>query len=285
MKTRILMVVMSLFMTVFSFAANELTPEQKVFQNSMKKFLREEGFSPTVDDVNSLTFKKEGELYWIDLGDSNPFYVEFHRIGFKCENSNRNYVLQACNEANRQVRCVKSFLGETSVSLVIESFCHSVEEFKYTFYKSLKELDKAYNIVRETYSNLDNGSSSYSQPFDISKIEVANVDKDNNIINGYGTTIYDFQTKYIKPWITVDVKTEGNYDIYVKFYSPKGLSSASDSPDGYTYKSTINMTSGSHTYTLYGWGSENKGNWSMGRYRLEFYYNGQRIAQKEFDIK
>ena len=285
MKTRILMVVMSLFMTVFSFAANELTPEQKVFQSSMKKFLREEGFSPTVDDVNSLTFKKEGELYWIDLGDSNPFYVEFHRICFKCENSNRNYVLQACNEANRQVRCVKSFLGETSVSLVIESFCHSVEEFKYTFYKSLKELDKAYNIVRETYSNLDNGSSSYSQPFDISKIEVANVDKDNNIINGYGTTIYDFQTKYIKPRITVDVKTEGNYDIYVKFYSPKGLSSASDSPDGYTYKSTINMTSGSHTYTLYGWGSENKGNWSMGRYRLEFYYNGQRIAQKEFDIK
>lgn len=180
---------------------------------------------------------------------------------------------------------MKSFLGETSVSLVIESFCHSVEEFKYTFYKSLKELDKAYNIVRETYSNLDNGSSSYSQPFDISKIEVANVDKDNNIINGYGTTIYDFQTKYIKPRITVDVKTEGNYDIYVKFYSPKGLSSASDSPDGYTYKSTINMTSGSHTYTLYGWGSENKGNWSMGRYRLEFYYNGQRIAQKEFDIK
>lgn len=132
---------------------------------------------------------------------------------------------------------------------------------------------------------MDNGSSSYSQPFDISKIEVANVDKDNNIINGYGTTIYDFQTKYIKPRITVDVKTEGNYDIYVKFYSPKGLSSASDSPDGYTYKSTINMTSGSHTYTLYGWGSENKGNWSMGRYRLEFYYNGQRIAQKEFDIK
>ena len=63
---------MSLFMTVFSFAGNELTPEQKAFQNSMKKFLHEEGFSPTVDDVNSLTFKKEGELYWIDLGDSNP---------------------------------------------------------------------------------------------------------------------------------------------------------------------------------------------------------------------
>ena len=32
--------VMSLFMTVFSFAANELTPEQKAFQNSMKKFFR-----------------------------------------------------------------------------------------------------------------------------------------------------------------------------------------------------------------------------------------------------
>lgn len=154
MKRNVLLIFL-FAISVLPTASRELTPEQKAFRSSIMSFIREEGFSPSIDEDNSLAFKKEGELYWIDIADGSPFYIEFHRIGLKCNDANKNLVLQSCNEANKKVKCVKAIMGETSVSLVIELFCHSVEEFKYTFYKSLKELDNAYSTVKEYYNMMD----------------------------------------------------------------------------------------------------------------------------------
>ena len=96
MKRNILLVLISL--TTLLVFSRELTPEQEAFRSSIMSFIREEGFSPSIDEDNSLTFKKEGELYWIDVADSSPFYVEFHRNGFKCTDANKSIVLQSCNE-------------------------------------------------------------------------------------------------------------------------------------------------------------------------------------------
>ena len=265
--------------------SRELTPEQKAFRSSIMSFIREEGFSPSIDEDNSLTFKKEGELYWIDIADSSPFYIEFHRSGLKCSDANKNLVLQSCNEANKKVRCVKAIMGETSVSLAIELFCHSAEEFKYTFYKSLKELDNAYSTIKEYYNKMDDDSTS-SLPFSFSSCEVANVDTDGNIITDYEQTIYDFKTRYLKPRITVNVRTAGTYDIYVKLFTPSGtLATGSSSPSGYSYKHSVTMTSGVHSYGLSGWGSNTAGHWKEGNYRFEFYYNGTLIGKKNFSVK
>ena len=283
MKRNILLVLISL--TTLLVFSRELTPEQEAFRSSIMSFIREEGFSPSIDEDNSLTFKKEGELYWIDVADSSPFYVEFHRNGFKCTDANKSIVLQSCNETNRLVRCVKAIMGETTVSLVIELFCHSAEEFKYTFYKSLKELDNAYSTIKEYYNKMDDDSTS-SLPFSYSSCEVANVDTDGNIITDYGKTIFDFKTRYLKPKITVNVRTEGTYDIYVKLFTPSGLlSTGNNSPSGYSYKHSVKMTSGVHSYELSGWGSNTDGHWKEGSYRFEFYYNGTLIGEKSFSVK
>jgi len=274
-------IMMLLFACNCALHASDLTPAQKAFQNSIMSFLKEEGFSPSVDDDNSLTFKKEGELYWIDIADNSPFYVEFHRNGFNCTDANMSAVILACNKSNKQTKCVKTIANDNSVSIVIEMYCHSAEEFKYIFYKSLKELDTAYNATKEYYNEF-NGKESTA--FSISETEVANTDTDNNIISSWNTTIYDFKTKYITPRITVNVKKSGTYNIYVKFITPTGLSTGSSSPSGYSYKSSIKMEAGTHTYTLSGWGSNTAGHWKKGNYRFEFYYEGNLIGKKEFKV-
>lgn len=265
--------------------ASEAASEQDSFRSSIMSFLREEGFSPSIDDDNSITFKKEGELYWIDVSESSPFYVEFHRNGFNCEDADMNLVLKSCNEANKKVKCVKAFMGTSSVTLAIELYCHSAEEFKYTFYKSLKELDRAYATVKEYYNNPENDLTQ-AMPFSFVSCEVANSDKEGNIVTGYGQTIYDFNTKYLKPRIKLNVKTEGTYDIYVKLYTPSGsLSTGNNSPTGYSYKYSVSMTSGTHSYALIGWGSDTAGHWKAGDYRFEFYYKGNLIGKKSFSVK
>lgn len=270
-----------LFACSYVLYANDLTPAQKTFQNSIMTFLREEGFSPSVDEDNSLNFKKEGELYWIDIADNSPFYVEFHRSGFNCSDANMSAVILACNKSNKRTKCVKSIVNESSVSIVIEMYCHSSEEFKYIFYKSLKELDNAYNATKEYYNEFNESGNS---PFSISKVEIANTDTDGSLITSWDATIYDFKTKYIKPRLTVDVNKSGTYDIFVKFITPTGMSTGSNSPSGYSYKSSVKMDSGTHTYLLSGWGGDTAGHWKEGNYIFEFYYDGKIIGKKEFKV-
>lgn len=285
MKKHVLINIVLTAMLTLPSIVSKAAPEQDTFRSSIISFLREEGFSPSIDDDSSITFKKEGELYWIDVSESSPFYVEFHRNGFNCENANMDLVLRSCNESNKKVKCVKAFMETSSVTLAIELYCHSVEEFKYTFYKSLKELDRAYATVKEYYNNPENDLAQ-AMPFSFVSCEVANSDKDGKIETDYGKPIYDFSTKYLKPRITLDVKTAGTYDIYVKMYTPSGsLSTGNNSPTGYSYKYSVTMTTGTHTYALTGWGSDTAGHWKEGDYRFEFYYKDSLIGKKSFSIK
>lgn len=130
-----------------------MTPAQQRFRAEILQFVREEGFSPHIDESDqTVTFKKEGVLYWISVGDDGPFYLEFHRAGLDCKEADRKEVLEAVNEANKKIRSAKAMLLTTSVSFAIELFCHSAEEFKYTFYKCLKELDAAKEKVTDYYN-------------------------------------------------------------------------------------------------------------------------------------
>lgn len=149
---RILSVFAVCIISIFSIQAADLTPGQTMFRSNIIQFLKEEGFSPTIDEEdNSVNFKKEGNLHWISIADSNPFYIEFHRSGFNCNDANRNIVVAAVNEGNRKVRCAKAMLNESSISFAIEMYCHSPEEFRYVFYKCLKELETIKTTVSDYY--------------------------------------------------------------------------------------------------------------------------------------
>lgn len=147
--------------------ADELTPAQLKFRSNIVQFLTEEGFAPSIDeDDNSVNFKKEGELHWISVEDSNPFYIEFHRSGLNSEDANRSVVIEAVNEANRVVRCAKAMLNKSSVSIAIEMYCHSAEEFRYVFYKSLAALEESEKKLKDYYN--EHNSESFASNAEIS---------------------------------------------------------------------------------------------------------------------
>lgn len=272
-------------------AQKNLTSEQKAFQTSIMNFLKEEGFSPYIDsDDGSLSFKKEGELHWINIYEKLPFYVEFYKSGFNLNDVDTDAIVKACNYGNKTVKCAKAYMLDNSLSIVIEMFCHSAEEFKYVFYKNMKSLDEAKSKVKEYYNENPRGggtrtTTSYSTPFTINNVEVANGDEDGNIITSYGSTIYDYKTKYLMPRLNVTVNTAGTFEIYIKLYTPDGsMSKGSTSPEGYTYKQSISMTTDKNAYRLGGWGGKDEGHWKMGEYRFEFYYKDKLVGQKTFKV-
>lgn len=136
--------------------ADELTLEQKEFRSNLYQFLEEEGFSPAIDsEDNSVNFRENDELFWIMVGDSNPYYVEFHKSGLKCNDADPEAVRKAVNEGNLKVRCAKAMFTGTTINLTVEMYCHSPEEFRYIFYKSKEELVKLDKTVRECYNEYE----------------------------------------------------------------------------------------------------------------------------------
>ncbi|NBH67901.1 hypothetical protein [Phocaeicola sartorii] len=268
--------------------AADLTPEQEKFRSNIIQFLKEEGFSPTIDeDDNSVNFKKEGTLHWIAISDSNPFYLEFHRVGLKCNDAGRKALLAAVNYGNRKVRCAKAMLGDSSISFAIEMYCHSAEEFRYVFYKCLKELNSMHKTVSDYYNEHPDGGETVSDPFTVSSVSIANTDSESHIITSYGSKIYSGRTQYLKPKIYMNTTRTGTYDIYVKFYTPTGLSTSSNanSPAGYSYKDAVTVSAtGFQAHELSGWGGNDPGHWKKGEYRFEFYYKNKMIAKKEFTV-
>jgi hypothetical protein len=161
----LLIVVLSIFSTVQLYA-DELTQLELSFRSSIMQFLKEEGFMPTIDESdNSVNFKKEGTLFWVNVsGSSKPLYIEIHRSGLKVEDVDNDKLLAAINQGNRTTRCAKAYLNKSksSVLLAVEMFYYNIEEFKYTFYKNVNELESLRNTVYDTYQELDGASSSSS---------------------------------------------------------------------------------------------------------------------------
>lgn len=283
--------ILAVMLSIDVYAGDDLTTQQKAFRNSLSTFLKEEGFVPTVDsDDGSLNFKKEGSQYTIYIVDSNPFFVNFRHEGLGTKDANMNAVYKACNEANKVGKCVKTYLNDDDVIVAVEMYMHNAEEFKYTFYKNIKELESAYTKLKEAYSKYsgdDDDDDVSSMPFTVKSVRLANVEKDGTIISGfYETPIKASKTKYLKPQIYVDLKRPGTYTIYYKLFDNTGsLSTGNSSPAGYTTSTTVEMTAGKSFYQLDGWGRDVSGNWPAGNYRVEIYYKGTKMGENTFVVK
>lgn len=266
-------------------ARAELDADALRFRSDIKSFLSEEGFSPYIDnDDESLCFKKEGVLYWIDFMGSKPVYVQLHRAGNGTDDCDMNLLLEVLNEVNREYRCVKATLGSSRkfVNYNVECYCNSPEDFKYSFYKYISTLESGKKEVVERYTERESGSTPAVK---YNSAQVRNEDTEGNPITDYGVTIYSYRTKYLTPRVNLTVSKAGSYDIYVKMYGPNGLTTGSNSPDGYSYKTTKHLSEGTSDVKLTGWGSDTAGHWKAGDYRFEFYIDGRLLGTKYFTVK
>lgn len=251
------------------------------------EFIKEEGYSPTVDSDGDIKFKIEGRTHYIVIyNEESPQYVTFMTSGFQVGGEDGfDYVTSvlAANEVNKQKRTVKLYVTNTSVGVRIEMPFANTESFKRVFYKLISYLDTGRESFIEEYSKLSNQSNN---SIVIDNFSVANVEQNQDIISDFDKIIYDYKTKYIKPRMIVTSSVSGDFDLYVKFITPNGLSTGDSSPDGYSYKNTVKLVKGENKYIyLSGWGSNVAGKWSNGSYTIEVWCNDKLIGTKKFDIK
>ena len=101
-----------------------------------------------------------------------------------------------------------------------------------------------------------------------------------------GTPIISRKTTYLIPRVTVFSKQKiNNGTFYVKFYTPSGLSTGSESRGGYSYSDNFSVEANKPTtLTFVGWGGDKAGHWSPGDYRIEIWYGGKRIGSNTFTV-
>ncbi len=262
----------------------DLSDLQKKTYTELSGFLKEEGFTPSIDSDGTLCFKKEGSLHWIYVSKEQLF-ITVNRGGFKLggeDGYDYERAIHAANTVNRELNAVKIYCSPNLANLSYELFARSIEDFKFVFYKSLELLNSARESFLEAYKAEKEVSSS---SFTIVDIQVANVDKNGKIITNYGEKIYNSNTMYIKPNVKITSKISGEITVFAKFITPSGLSAGGQSPSGYTLKKEISLTEGkTESIGFSGWGGEKSGHWKTGTYKWEFWYNGECIGSKEFKI-
>lgn len=131
--------------------------------------------------------------------------------------------------------------------------------------------------VYTAYPYISSGGSYYSNTLKITGAEFANTDKDNNILNSYGSTLYATDMRYLSCRINYEgLSSSITKTVYIKMYDPDGnLDRSSSSPEGYTRKREVTFSSGSGTVSLGGWGNSTSSTYSPGTYRYEMWIDGR----------
>jgi hypothetical protein len=292
MKRIITLIILGFLALPMAMNAQDYNSEQLALRSDLFGFLREEGFVPEYDSDGDIRFKSEGKTYYISVADANenPMFVTMFRIFSKPEGYSMETLVMATKELNLY-KGAKVICFEDSYRIQAELFVRSAEPVKAVFYKMKEIIDSIKDDVLDECAAVGSSAgSSYSSvsevPFLVTKMDVGNTDANNNIIQDYGASIWDYKTQYLRPRITIKpfVKS-GTYTVYVKLYKNGTLSTGSNSPAGYSYSNTITVSGGaSQVFYLSGWGSSTPGNWSIGDYRFEVWYGNYCIGSKSFKV-
>ena len=105
-----------------------------------------------------------------------------------------------------------------------------------------------------------------------------NVEKNGDVIDSYGSTLYASSVRYLKWRISYEgpsIATTKN--CYIKIVDPDGqLETGSSSPSGYTFSQEITFSSGNNYATCKGWGNASATAYKPGTYRFELWYDGSK---------
>lgn len=161
----------------------------------------------------------------------------------------------------------------------IDSLEKNVSRKEATISSLKRNIASKETLISQRDSFMLGFTSSTPCPIAISKIEIKNEDQD------YGATLYSSNTTYIYSRMSIHSLIDGPVDIYVKFYTPYGLSLGNESPFGYSYKSTATLYKNQiTTVDISGWGNSVNGSWKAGSYRIEYWYNDICLGTKSFTI-
>jgi hypothetical protein len=120
-------------------------------------FLKEEGYVPKVNNNGDVTFKYEGERFYIDIDEKDPEYFCMYAVGnWKCEtDEEKQRLYNVVYDANIEIKMVKTFIfkentvNENTVVTAIECLVNNEEYFKKNFIRWSDTLKGTINRLCE----------------------------------------------------------------------------------------------------------------------------------------
>lgn len=139
------------------FAQKQFNEAQLKLRSNIESFLQEEGFMPTIDNDGDILFKKEGEKYFviIDQRDTSPFYLCLCKYYNYSENFTKQKIEKNLSELNLK-KGVKLICFDKNYRYGAEMYLVNAENFKYVFYKLMKQLEALQEEVNKICSNQSN---------------------------------------------------------------------------------------------------------------------------------
>jgi Ni,Fe-hydrogenase I large subunit len=272
-----------------SMAMAQLSPGAEGIRQKLAEYARQQGMKTNYEG-DALTIQRDTIEYVVLFGGSNPVYVEIRLTDFGISNCIPACINKAANyiNINKGVTKVSISPDGQNIRFSAESFVNDAQSVIAMLKRHLDNLIGSYYACCEKYDEfvVNQQFANLRIPFEVYSAQVANVDKDNNILTELGTDIKSADTQYINTSISIILYDEGDYDIGVKFIPPDGnTSKAGDDGSPYSFTTTLQMTHQQTDYLIGGWGSTTPGTWGPGNYRIELYYKDKPFYIKPFVIK
>lgn len=121
-------------------------------------FLKDEGFSPTLDNEGDIIFVIDQQQYYLLVYDEEPpLYVQIQNSGIKLEESefsNPEIVLKVINTVNNHQRVAKLVVVDGILYCRAELLLQNAMSLRYIFYRSMKYVNESMLEFKSEYNKL-----------------------------------------------------------------------------------------------------------------------------------
>lgn len=231
-------------------------------------YVRKYGENTLLENLMGLNHKSSPE----DTKTNTPKVIEVEKI-------------YTFSELSRKYQSVTMIMISLAAAIIILIGTWGAYFYNKTKLEEQLSAQKAlYQEKQQEVTTLNKTIEKYAK---VSPIIVKDI-KVKNENQNYGEKIYSSKTTYIVPQLECLILNSQKAQVDIKFITPYGISTGSVSRRGYSYSCDVNFERGYdygiRTYELSGWGSEKVGNWSPGKYKIEFYIKGKKIGSTSFTI-
>lgn len=310
MKTVKLIFCLLMLCAVQTFADN-LTPAQEKAQRALYAFLQKAKYDPSVDTSdNSVCFRRNGVLYWVNFNEESPILYTFHRNGFKVGTDSNTYertpAIVAANEVNSKHKTVKLSVLPKKVDIAIQVYASTPEEFTAVFNSYFKCFDNVYDDFRKAYKTaleeqkeneqrmeqkIEEEAQKYISPSDlrgkVKNIAFRLVDANGNETTAYDQPLRSYNARFLQtrlefyPW----QEDDDQFTIHIRIFGPNGKTVYPRGKD-FSSESTFTLRKSKKTQTVEVGkiGADKQGAWKAGEYKVEVTEGGDVIYTTTFNM-
>lgn len=292
---------------------------EKVAQQEIYKFLRNEGLKTQIDDAdNSVMFFIRDRFYYITFkGDGRGVFYTLHAEPIKFEFKDKNKASRmkenatvAANMLNAE-GATKVYLADNRLHFSYPIFAKTPEEYTLVLKNIIADVaaarEKNYDFYLRKAKHVTDSIHNYwatndtsklvvpqkqfpevkflnSNNLRIEKVDYRNVNQNGEEISNYNASLRSSELEFIQPKITIFAPKKGEYLIGVKIINPIGKTLVACKDATYTIKTLVEADKKGKEVELDWFGDDRPGLWMPGDYTIIFYDGDKEIKRDILSI-